>query len=67
MAIPPLAVAGAMARKKLVPIGPGTLPTHTPLFVVLLIGAIVLIGLLTFLPPLALGPIVEHLQMITAH
>jgi len=67
LAIPPLAVAGSMARKKRVPVGAGTLPTHTPLFIVLLIGAVVLIGLLTFLPPLALGPIVEHLQMTSVH
>jgi K+-transporting ATPase ATPase A chain len=46
-------------------VGPGTLPTHTPLFVVLLIGVIVLVGALTFFPALALGPIVEHLQMIS--
>ncbi|HBL28926.1 MAG TPA: potassium-transporting ATPase subunit KdpA [Acidobacteria bacterium] len=63
LAIPVLAIAGSLAKKKLVPAGPGTLPTHTPLFVVLLIGTIVLVGALTFLPALALGPIVEHLQM----
>jgi K+-transporting ATPase ATPase A chain len=65
LAIPTLAIAGSLAKKKLVPVGPGTLPTHTPLFVVLLIGVIVLVGALTFFPALALGPIVEHLQMIT--
>ncbi len=64
LAIPTLAIAGSLAKKKLVPVGPGTLPTHTPLFVVLLIGVIVLVGALTFFPALALGPIVEHLQMI---
>ena len=64
LAIPTLAVAGSLARKKLVPTGPGTLPTHTPLFVVLLIGVVVLVGALTFFPALALGPIVEHLQML---
>ena len=64
LAIPTLAIAGSLARKKLVPAGPGTLPTHTPLFVVLLIGVIVLVGALTFFPALALGPIVEHLQML---
>ena len=64
LAIPTLAIAGSMARKKLVPAGPGTLPTHTPLFVVLLIGTVVLVGALTFFPALALGPIVEHLQMM---
>ena len=63
VAVPVLAVAGSLARKKIVPAGPGTLPTHTPLFVVLLIGTVVLVGALTFVPALALGPIVEHLQM----
>jgi K+-transporting ATPase ATPase A chain len=63
LAIPVLAIAGSLARKKLVPAGAGTLPTHTPLFVVFLIGVIVLVGALTFLPALALGPVVEHLQM----
>jgi potassium-transporting ATPase potassium-binding subunit len=64
LAVPALAIAGSLARKKLVPPGPGTLPTHTPLFVVFLIGVVVLVGALTFFPALALGPIVEHLQMI---
>ena len=64
LAIPVLAIAGSMAKKKLVPAGPGTLPTHTPLFVVFLIGVVVLVGALTFFPALALGPIVEHLQMM---
>jgi K+-transporting ATPase ATPase A chain len=67
LAIPTLAIAGSLAKKKLVPAGPGTLPTHTPLFVVLLIGVIVLVGALTFFPALALGPIVEHLQMMGDH
>ncbi len=65
LAIPALAIAGSLAKKKLVPAGPGTLPTHTPLFVVFLIGVVVLVGALTFFPALALGPIVEHLQMTT--
>ncbi len=64
--IPVLAVAGSFAAKKTVPAGPGTLPTHTPLFVVLIIGTVVLIGALTFVPALALGPIVEHFQMLAA-
>jgi potassium-transporting ATPase potassium-binding subunit len=64
LAIPTLAIAGSLAKKKQVPAGPGTLPTHTPLFVVLLLGVVVLVGALTFFPALALGPIVEHLQMI---
>ena len=65
LAIPTLALAGALARKKLVPAGPGTLPTHRPLFVVLLLGVVVLVGALTFVPALALGPIVEHILMVS--
>ncbi|WP_437331014.1 potassium-transporting ATPase subunit KdpA [Sorangium sp. So ce381] len=61
--VPVLALAGSLARKKLVPAGPGTLPTHTPLFVALLTGTVVLVGALTYVPALALGPIVEHLEM----
>jgi K+-transporting ATPase ATPase A chain len=64
LAVPTLALAGALARKKAVPSGPGTLPTHTPLFVILLIGIVVMVGALTFVPVLALGPIVEHLQVM---
>jgi K+-transporting ATPase ATPase A chain len=64
LAIPTLALAGSLARKKSVPVGPGTLPTHTPLFIVLLIGVVVLVGALTFIPALALGPIVEHVLMV---
>jgi K+-transporting ATPase ATPase A chain len=63
LAVPVLAIAGSLAKKKIVPVGPGTLETHTPLFVCLLIGVVVLVGALAFLPALALGPIVEHLQM----
>jgi K+-transporting ATPase ATPase A chain len=62
--IPVLAVAGSLARKKYTPPGLGTLPTHTGLFVVLLVGTVLLVGALTFVPALALGPIVEHLQML---
>jgi len=62
--IPVLAIAGSLAAKKTVPVGPGTLPTHTPLFAVLLIVTVLMVGALTFVPALALGPIVEHLQMI---
>ncbi len=62
--IPVLAIAGSLVKKKIVPASPGTLPTHTPLFVGLLCGTIVLVGALTFIPALALGPIVEHLQMM---
>ncbi|QVL31895.1 potassium-transporting ATPase subunit KdpA [Telmatocola sphagniphila] len=61
--IPVLAIAGSLARKKYTPPGPGSLPTHTPLFVVMLVGVVLLVGALTFVPALALGPIVEHLQM----
>ncbi len=66
LAVPALAIAGALARKKTVPVGPGTLPTHTLLFVVLLVGVVILVGALTFVPALALGPIVEHLQLMAA-
>jgi len=59
--IPVLALAGSLARKKVIPSGPGTLPTHTPLFVLLLVGVVLLVGALTFLPALALGPIVEFM------
>lgn len=61
--IPVLAIAGSLARKKHTPPSAGTLPTHTPLFVVLLVGTVLLVGALTFVPALALGPIVEQLQM----
>jgi potassium-transporting ATPase potassium-binding subunit len=64
LAIPVLAIAGALAQKKTVPPGAGTLPTHTPLFVALLVGVVILVGALTYVPALALGPIVEHLNMI---
>ena len=66
LAVPVLAIAGSLAAKKLVPSGLGTLPTHTPLFVVLLIGTVLLVGALNFIPALALGPVVEHLMMIGA-
>jgi potassium-transporting ATPase potassium-binding subunit len=62
--IPILAIAGSLGAKKVTPVSAGTLPTHTPLFVVLLIGTVLLVAALTFLPALALGPIVEHLQML---
>jgi K+-transporting ATPase ATPase A chain len=63
LAIPALAIAGSLAAKKHVPAGAGTLPTHTPLFVVLLIFTVLVVGALTFFPALALGPIVEHLVL----
>jgi K+-transporting ATPase ATPase A chain len=62
--VPVLAIAGALAKKKRVPTSAGTLPTHTPLFVALLAGTVVLVGSLTFVPALALGPVVEHLQLM---
>ncbi len=62
--IPALAIAGSLARKKYTPPGAGTLPTHRPLFVAMLVGTILLVGALTFVPALALGPIAEHLQML---
>jgi potassium-transporting ATPase potassium-binding subunit len=65
--VPTLAIAGALAAKKVIPVGAGTLPTHTPLFVVLLIGTVLIVGALAFLPVLALGPVVEHLQMLGVH
>ncbi|VVC77215.1 Potassium-transporting ATPase A chain [Aquicella siphonis] len=63
IAIPALAIAGSLARKKIVPGGLGTLPTHSPLFVFLLIGVVILLGALTFFPVLALGPVAEHLML----
>jgi K+-transporting ATPase ATPase A chain len=64
LAVPALAIAGSLVRKKHVPAGAGTLPTHTPLFIGWLVAVIVIVGALSFLPALALGPIVEHLQLI---
>jgi len=63
LAIPALAIAGSLASKKKVPASSGTLPTHTPLFITWLIGVIVIVGALSFLPALALGPIVEQLMI----
>src|SRR5262245_57672564 len=62
--VPVLAIAGSLAAKKTVPASPGTLPTHGPLFVVLLIGVVLIVGALTFVPALAFGPVIEHLQMV---
>ena len=61
--IPALAIAGSLASKKLIPVTNGTLPTNGPLFVVLLIGTVMIVGALTYFPVLSLGPIVEHFQM----
>ena len=63
LTVPVLALAGALAAKKKIPVGAGTLPTHGALFVALLIGTVIVIGALTFFPALALGPIVEHLAL----
>ena len=62
--IPVLAIAGSLAAKRAVAATAGTLPTHSPLFVALLVGVVLMVGALTFVPALALGPIVEHLQLI---
>jgi K+-transporting ATPase ATPase A chain len=67
LAVPVLAIAGSLAAKKKVPVSVGTLPTHTPLFIALLVGTVVIVGALAFFPVLALGPIVEHLIMTGAH
>jgi K+-transporting ATPase ATPase A chain len=63
LVIPALAIAGSLAGKKKIPVSSGTLPTHTPLFVGWVISVIVIVGALSFLPALALGPIVEHLMV----
>ncbi|MFZ6655719.1 potassium-transporting ATPase subunit KdpA [Undibacterium sp. TJN19] len=62
--IPVLAIAGSLARKKRLATTSGSLPTHGPLFVSLLLGTVVIVGALTYIPALALGPIIEHLFMI---
>jgi K+-transporting ATPase ATPase A chain len=67
LAIAMLAMAGSLAAKRHVPPSAGTLRTHTPLFVVLLACIVVVVGALTFLPALALGPIAEHLQAAAGH
>ena len=61
--LPVLAIAGALAAKKRLPVTGGTMPTHGPLFVFLLIGTVLMVGLLNYVPALALGPIVEHLML----
>lgn len=65
--VPVLAIAGSLAAKKRLEANAGTLPTHGPLFIVLLIGTVLLVGALTYVPALALGPVVEHLQLFGAH
>lgn len=63
--VPVLAMAGSLSQKKIVPASSGTLPSHTPLFIVWLIGVVIIVGALSFLPALALGPIVQHLMLGT--
>lgn len=65
--IPALAIAGSLAAKKTVPASLGTFPTNGGLFVGLLVGVILIVGGLTFLPALALGPIAEHLAILSGH
>jgi potassium-transporting ATPase potassium-binding subunit len=65
--VPVLAIAGALAAKKRIAVGAGTLPTHGPLFVTLLIGTVLLVGLLNYVPALALGPVIEHLVLWAGH
>ena len=65
--VPVLAIAGSLAKKKRIEATAGTLPTHGPLFVALLVGTVVLVGALTYVPALALGPVVEHLQLHSTH
>ncbi len=65
--VPVLAVAGSLAKKKRIEPTAGTLPTHGPLFVALLVGTVILVGALTYVPALALGPVIEHLQMYSIH
>lgn len=67
MLIPMLAIAGNLAAKKSVPASAGTFPVTTPLFSILLVGVILIVGALTFFPALALGPILEHLLMLSGH
>ncbi len=61
--VPVLALAGSLAAKKRIPVSSGTMPTHGALFIVLLVGTVILVGALTYVPALALGPVVEHLMM----
>ena len=67
MIVPILAIAGSLAAKQRLEVNAGTMPTHGPMFIALLVGVVVLVGVLNYVPALALGPVVEHLQLITAH
>jgi K+-transporting ATPase ATPase A chain len=64
MIVPIMAIAGSLAQKKLVPVSAGTFPVHGGTFVILLLGTVLLVGALNFLPALALGPVVEHFLML---
>ncbi len=64
IAIPVLAIAGSLAAKKTVPTSAGTLPTHNVLFIACLVGVVIIVGVLTYAPTLALGPVVEHFHML---
>jgi K+-transporting ATPase ATPase A chain len=59
-----LAIGGSLASKKRIPVTEGTMPTHGPLFIALLIGTVLLIGVLNYVPALALGPVVEHFMLL---
>jgi len=63
--VPVLAVAGSLASKQRLTANSGTMPTHGPMFIMLLIGVVVLVGVLNYVPALALGPVIEHLQLFT--
>jgi K+-transporting ATPase ATPase A chain len=65
--VPVLAIAGSLAKKNRIEVTAGTLPTHGPLFIALLVGTVVLVGALTYVPALALGPVIEHLQLYAIH
>ena len=65
--VPVLALAGSLAGKKRIAAHAGTMPTHGPLFIVLLIGTVLLVGALNYVPALALGPVVEHLSLFASH
>ena len=65
--VPVLALAGSLAGKKRIAAGAGTMPTHGALFIVLLVGTVLLVGLLNYVPALALGPVIEHLLLSAAH
>ena len=65
--VPVLAIAGSLAQKKTVATSSGTLPTHTLMFIIVLVGTVLLVGALNFVPALALGPIIEQLQMLQGH